>query len=74
MSSVNLLVLTISLGFGLLASTAAFLITYKEWMHHYTDKKEPTKHGLKVAFVTFLFFVALSILASVIISQFILNQ
>lgn len=74
MSRVDSIMIIISLSFSLLAAAMAFLITYKEWAHHYTDTREPTKHGIKAALVTFIFFAVLSILASEIISKFITNQ
>jgi uncharacterized BrkB/YihY/UPF0761 family membrane protein len=55
----------ISIGIGLLfsplASAMAFLITYSEYLHHYPDKKKPTKLAIQAALMTFAFFIVLSL-------------
>jgi len=48
--------------FGLIAGLIAYFITYNEWMHHYTTKKEPRKIALETASFAFLFFFILSVL------------
>jgi heme/copper-type cytochrome/quinol oxidase subunit 2 len=49
--------------FGFLAALMAYLITYNEWMHHYSTKKEPRKMALEIAVFTFVFFIAIAIIA-----------
>ncbi len=56
--------------FGGLAAICSFLISYAEWTHHYTSKKEPIKHSLEMALVTFVFFIILTLLTVVIIRWF----
>jgi polyferredoxin len=61
----------IPIGFMLsvLAALAAFLITYEEWSHHYARKREPLRYAFEAAVVAFLVFAALTLLASVFVSQ-----
>jgi len=53
----------ISLLFSLIGSVMAFLITYEEYAHHYTDKKRPFQHAMQTAIFTFVVFLVLTILA-----------
>ncbi len=48
--------------FGFLGSLIAYLITYKEWVHHYPTKKEPKRIALQTAIFAFIFFLLVSIL------------
>ena len=43
--------------FGVLAASAAYLITYQEYIRHFPDRARPRKMALRMALVTFLFFV-----------------
>jgi len=45
--------------FALIAGMMAYLITYNEWMRHYSTKKEPKKIALEMAFFTFIIFVVI---------------
>jgi len=53
----------ISLTFSLIGSIMAFLITYEEYTHHYSDKKRPFQHAMQTAIFTFIFFLVLTFLA-----------
>jgi len=53
--------------FSTLAALAAFLITYKEWSHHYADNREPLKMATEAAIVAFLGLGILTALATILI-------
>jgi hypothetical protein len=57
------LLLIIGIIFGSLGALSAYFITYNEWMHHYSTKKEPRKMALEIAVFTFGFFMAIAIIA-----------
>jgi len=52
-----------------LAALCAFLITYNEYAHHYSGRKEPLKIAIEAAVFTFIAFVILGVLADFMISQ-----
>jgi len=68
---INLIILVIGSVFGLIAAVMAFLTTYEEYTHHFLDKKEPFRLGMRTAVFTFIVFVVLSILAGVILSKMV---
>ncbi len=47
-----------------IAAAMAFLITYEEYSHHYTDKKRPLRLAFEAAIFTFILFGILSLLVS----------
>jgi hypothetical protein len=53
------LLLIIGLIFGTLGSLCAYLITYKEWEHHYPTPEIPRRMALETAIFTFIFFLAI---------------
>ena len=55
-----ILVLLIGLVFSPIAGIMSFLITYKEYEHHYPGKKEPLRLALEAAIITFAFFMIIS--------------
>jgi len=55
------IMLSFGIFFGLIASVMAFLITYNEYQKHQFTKKRLWKASLESAFVTFIFFLVLSI-------------
>ncbi len=61
--------IAIGLALSLLAALAAFLITYEEWSHHYTSKREPLKFAIEASIVAFVVFMILTILASAFVSR-----
>ena len=61
------LLFIVGLIFGSLGAIMAYLITYKEWMHHYPTKKEPRKMALETAIFTFIFFMLVALLVGVVI-------
>ena len=53
--------------FSFLATLMAFMITYEEYTHHYTDKRKILKAALEVAFFTLVFFLGLGLLLGFIL-------
>lgn len=61
------LLLAVGLIFGSLGALMAYLITYKEWMHHYSSPKIPRKMALETAIFTLFFFLAIALLVGVFV-------
>lgn len=55
------LLLVIGLVFGSLAALMAYLITYKEWEHHYPSPKIPRRMAIETAIFTLLFFLGVTL-------------
>ncbi|OHB58878.1 MAG: hypothetical protein A2173_10990 [Planctomycetes bacterium RBG_13_44_8b] len=53
--------------FSPLAAVAAFLITYKEYAHHYANKRKVLRAAIEVTIFTLVFFLGLGLLLAVII-------
>jgi hypothetical protein len=51
------LIFFIALIFSPFAAAAAFAITYAEYSRHFIDKKKVLKRALRMALVTFIFFL-----------------
>jgi hypothetical protein len=47
--------------FSVLAGLVAFLISYNEMVHHYMDKKKPLTQAFQTGSLTFLFFMAITL-------------
>jgi len=54
-----------------IAALMAFLITYKEYEHHYPGKSEPLKLATEAAIFTFVLFMIIAVIAGLFVSQFI---
>jgi len=61
-TNVFLLLFVIGASFGALGGACAYLITFKEWQHHYPTPEIPRKMALETALFTFIFFVAIACL------------
>jgi len=61
---INFISILIGLIFSPIAAAMAFLITYEEYSHHYTDKKKSLKVGFEAAIFTLIIFGILSLLVS----------
>lgn len=61
--------LAIGLFFSVFASLMAYLITYREYQHHYPTSREPRRIAVEAAVVVFLFFVGFSLLAGYTLMQ-----
>jgi K+-sensing histidine kinase KdpD len=68
---INPITFLIGLVFAPVAAMMAFLITYGEYQHHYPDKATPLKLALEAAVVTFIFFLALSIITGWLLGKII---
>jgi purine-cytosine permease-like protein len=60
-------IFSIAVILSLLASAAAFVITYEEYVHHYPDKRKVLKTALKTAVFTLIFFLALGLLLAIML-------
>lgn len=49
------LVFTLSFPFSIIASLMVFLISFKEYQHHFFDKKKAVKMSLEASFLTIFF-------------------
>jgi len=58
----------IGLIFSPIAGAMAFVIFYNEYLHHFTDKKQPLKIALEAAVLTTILFVILSVIAGFFIA------
>ena len=65
--------LFLSLGvlFGALASATAYIIFYREYLHHFVDANKARMLALRGALTAFLFFLVLSVVAGYVITRFI---
>ena len=61
----------IFLPFVFIAAIMAYLITYNEWVHHYTTKKEPRKYALEAAIFTFIFFTVMMVFVIYVLTNWI---
>ena len=67
----NKIVFLIGLLFSPLAALMTFIITYEEYKHHFSENKTSAKKALGTALITFLIFLTLSFLISIIINKII---
>jgi len=65
----NIAVFLIGALFSSIAAIMAYLITYSEYRHHYTENRLVIKNSLISAFITLSVFLVLSLLVSVIINK-----
>ena len=61
------LLLVIGVLFGSLGALMAYLITYKEWIHHYPSPKIPRRMALETALFTFIFFLAVAMIVGLVV-------
>jgi hypothetical protein len=61
----------IALIFSPLASAAAFMITYGEYLHHYSDKMKPRKLAAEAAITTFIVFLVLSFVVGFLLEKIV---
>ena len=60
--------------FGTLGGTTAYIIFYREYIHHFVDAGKARGMALRGALTAFLFFLALSVIAGFVISYFVIPQ
>jgi hypothetical protein len=68
---VNPIVLLIGIIFAPLAAAMAFIITYGEYTHHYSDKKMPLKLATEAAITTFIVFGIISLVIGLVIGNMV---
>jgi hypothetical protein len=68
MKGIMAITFIVSFFFGLIASLMAFLITYQEFTHHYPDKGKPFRLAMQAAIFAFVFFLAVTIVAVLLLS------
>jgi len=59
----------IGLVFSPLAALMAFLMTYNEYSHHYSDNKIPLKRSIEAGVFTFIVFMIISALIGWFLSR-----
>jgi hypothetical protein len=64
---------SLGLIFGALAGTSAYLIFYREYIHHFKTAAEARVRALQGALFAFLFFVVLSFISGYVISHFVVS-
>lgn len=67
------LILTLCLPFSIIASLMVFLISFKEYQHHFFDRKKVIKMSLEASFLTIVFFVILILVISTILNNYFLK-
>lgn len=60
--------------FGALAGASAYIIFYREYIHHFKTAAEARVQALQGALFAFLFFVGLSLISGYVISHFIVSH
>jgi len=60
--------------FGTLGGATAYIIFYREYIHHFVDVSKARAMALRGAVTAFLLFVGLSVIAGVVISYFVIPQ
>jgi len=68
---VNPIALLIGIIFAPLAAATAFIITYCEYTHHYSDRKMPLKLATEAAIMTFIVFGIISLVIGLVIGNMV---
>ena len=50
----------------------AYLISYNEYLHHYTDKRQPKRLALQAALITFGFFFLSTLAITYVLLHYVL--
>jgi len=67
---INPIILLVGIVFAPLAAAMAFIITYGEYTHHYSDKKMPLKLAIEAAILSFIVFGLISLVVGLVASTF----
>jgi K+-sensing histidine kinase KdpD len=59
---------------GLFAGLIAFMITYDEYLRHFTERRTPLKMALEAAAFAFFVFLTLSIVAGFVLTRVYMRQ
>lgn len=65
------LIVIFSGGFGIIAALMAYLITYREYQHHFPSEAEPRQAGRRAALVAFIFFLVLGTASGICLYLFL---
>jgi K+-sensing histidine kinase KdpD len=71
---VNSALLIIGAIFGLFAGLMAFIITYHEYLRHFTERRTPVKMALEAAAFAFFVFLTLAIVAGFVLTRAYMRQ
>ncbi|HTP02780.1 MAG TPA: hypothetical protein VMJ64_15500 [Anaerolineales bacterium] len=63
--------IAIALIFSPLASAAAYMITYSEYVHHYPNNSQPTRLAIEAAVAAFIFFMGVSFIVGFLLENII---
>ena len=68
------LFLSLGLIFGVLAGTAAYVILYREYVHHFKSSGKARWLALEGALFALLLFVGLSLISGYVLSHFVVSN
>lgn len=71
MTRIWYLLLVIGGIFGILGSTMAYLVTYREWAHHYESSKMPRRMAIEAAIEAFIVFVAVVLAVGFFVASYV---
>ncbi|MFA5553667.1 MAG: hypothetical protein WDA68_03800 [Phycisphaerae bacterium] len=63
-------IFAVSVILSFMVATMAFLIVYEEYARHYKSRKEVLKESFKAALFTFVFFIVIGLLLSIILPAY----
>lgn len=58
--------------FGALGGATAYIIFYREYVHHFVDTNKARGMAMRGALTAFLFFVGFSVLAGLVITRYVI--
>jgi hypothetical protein len=64
--------LLIGAGFAFVAGATTFLIMYREYIHHFADRREPLRISLQAAVVAFVFMFAMALVAGYALARYLM--
>jgi hypothetical protein len=65
------IVLVIGLPFSALASVMAYMITFREYSHHFVDRREAISKALGTALSALVFFVSLTVALGLVLKRWL---
>ena len=66
---INSIALVVGLIFSPIGALMAFLITYDEYQHHFSGKKEPLTHAIQAAVITLVVFAIISFVIGLVMNS-----
>jgi uncharacterized membrane protein len=64
-------VLVIGLPFSALGSLMAYMIAFREYSHHFVDKRDAIKQSLQTALTAFVFLVSLTVALGLLLNRWL---